>query len=329
MSEPQHAYAWQMPQWQDLQRLINAERLPHALLLSGPSAIGKLRFAEALAGYLLCESPGALAACGQCRSCHFQGEGANPDFKEIRPDEGKRQIGVDQVRSLQQFSAQHAHRNGGRKIVLIHPAEAMNANTANALLKTLEEPASGTLLVLVSHSSSQLLPTIRSRCLQQNFGIPKHELSEPWLRDYVGDHKTALRLLAEAGGRPLAARQIFDDDGLASRERFDKALIALVDGKSSPLQFAKEMLDADLLQVLDWWVARLLSLSRYQLAGQALTAAIWQRFESLPEKSVITGLEKALKLRASFARGVVLNKQLVLESLFIEWTQLCQNRAVA
>ncbi len=329
MSEPQHAYAWQMPQWQDLQRLISVERLPHALLLSGPSAIGKLRFAQALAGYLLCESPGTFAACGECRSCHFQGEGAHPDFKEICPEEGKRQIGVDQVRSLHQFSAQHAHRSGGRKIVLIHPAEAMNANTANALLKTLEEPASGTLLILVSHSSSQLLPTIRSRCLQLSFGVPRPELTEPWLRDYVGDQVTALRLLAETGGRPLAARQVFDDDGLASRERFDQGLIALVEGQSSPLQFAKEMLDADFLVVLDWWVARLLSLSRHQLAGQALTAPSWQRFKSLPEKSVITGLERALKLRASFSRGIGLNKQLILESLFLEWTQLCQNRAVA
>ncbi|WP_373095583.1 DNA polymerase III subunit delta' [Zhongshania sp.] len=329
MSEPQHAYAWQMTQWQDLQRLISAERLPHALLLAGPSAIGKLRFAKALVSYLLCESPGDLAACGQCRSCHFQGEAAHPDFKEICPEEGKRQIGVDQVRSLQHFSAQHAHRNGGRKLVLIHPAEAMNANTANALLKTLEEPASGTLLILVSHSSSQLLPTIRSRCLQLSFGIPRPEMTESWLRDYVGDQSTAQRLLAETGGRPLAARQVFEEDGLASRERFDKGLIALVDGQRSPLQFAEEMLDADILQVLDWWVARLLSLSRHQLADQVLTAESWQRFKAVPSVSVIQGLERALKLRASFSRGVALNKRLILESLFLEWTQLCQNRAVS
>jgi DNA polymerase-3 subunit delta' len=329
MSEPQHAYAWQMAQWQDVQKQIRAERLPHALLLSGPSAIGKLRFAQALAAYLLCESPGELAACGQCRSCHFQSDASHPDFREICPEEGKRQIGVDQVRSLQHFSAQHAHRSGGRKLVLIHPAEAMNANTANALLKTLEEPASGTLLILVSHSSSQLLATIRSRCLQLSFGIPSPELTEPWLRDYVGDQAMAQRLLAEAGGRPLAARQVFDDDGLASRERFDKGLMALVDGQRSPLQFAEEMLDADILQVLDWWVARLLSLSRYQLAGQALTAVSWQRFKSLPTKSVIGSLERALKLRSSFSRGVALNKRLILEGVFLEWAQLCQNRAVA
>ncbi|MEX1669306.1 DNA polymerase III subunit delta' [Zhongshania guokunii] len=328
MSEPLHAYAWQMPQWQDLQRLISAERLPHALLLSGPSAIGKLRFAHALVAYLLCESPSALAACGQCRSCHFQSDGAHPDCREICPEEGKRQIGIDQVRSLQQFSAQHAHRSGGKKLVLIHPAEAMNVHTANALLKTLEEPASGTLLILVSHSSSQLLPTIRSRCLQMSFGVPKNEFTEPWLRDYVGDQETAQRLLAEAGGRPLAARQVFEEDGLATRERFDKGLLALVDGQRSPLQFAEELLDADILQVLDWWVARLLSLSRYQLADQALTVSSWQRFKSLPAVAVIAGLERALKLRGSFNRGVALNKRLILESLFLEWTQLCQNRAV-
>lgn len=329
MPESQTAYAWQMPQWQDLQKLISAERLPHALLLSGPSAIGKLRFAQALAGYLLCEAPGTLAACGHCRSCHFQSEASHPDFREICPEEGKRQIGIDQVRSLQQFSAQHAHRNGGKKLVLIHPAEAMNVHTANALLKTLEEPASGTLLILLSHSSSQLLPTIRSRCMQLSFGIPKSELTEPWLQDYVGDRSTAQQLLAETGGRPLAARQVFDDDGLATRVRFDNGLLAMIDGQRSPLQFAEEMLDADILQVLDWWVARLISLSRHQLAGQALSADSWRRFKALPAVSVIAGLERGLKLRASFNRGVALNKRLILESLFLEWAQLCQTRAVA
>lgn len=329
MSESFHAYAWQMSQWQDIQKQIAAERLPHALLLSGPSAIGKLRFAQALAAYLLCESPSELAACGKCRSCHFQSEGTHPDFKEICPEEGKRQIAVDQVRSLQRFSAQHAHRNGGRKLVLIYPAEAMNGNTANALLKTLEEPASGTLLILVTHSSSQLLATIRSRCLQLSFGIPSQALTEPWLRDYVGDRAVAQRLLAEVGGRPLAARQVFEEDGLATRERFDKGLIALVDGQRSPLQFAEEMLDADIMQVLDWWVARLLSLSRNQLASQTLTAVCWQRFTSLPVKPVIENLERALNLRRSFDRGVALNKRLILEAMFLEWAQLCQNRAAA
>ena len=203
MAEPLLAYSWQMNQWHDLQRLIESGRLPHALLLAGPDSIGKLRFAKALAGFLLCESPSQVGACGQCRSCHFQIDASNPDYREICPDEGKRQIGIDQVRDLQSFSAQHAHRDKGRKIVVIHPAEAMNVYTANALLKTLEEPNSGTILILISHTSSQLLPTIRSRCVQLRFGIPDSSLAESWLRDYVGDAELSKKLLLEAGGGPL------------------------------------------------------------------------------------------------------------------------------
>jgi DNA polymerase-3 subunit delta' len=329
MSEPLVVYPWQMTQWSDLQRLIGAARLPHALLFSGPDAIGKLRFARALAGYLLCEEPQALAACGQCRSCHFQSDANNPDFREITPEEGKRQIGVDQIRSLQSFSAQHAHRSGGRKLVLIHPAEAMNNNTANALLKTLEEPASGTLLILLSHSSSRLLPTIRSRCLQMKFGIPNPDLAAKWLRDYVGDAAVVARLLAETGGRPLAAQQIFADDGLVSRERFDQGLLAMVDGKKSPLQFAEEMLENDILMVLDWWMTRLMALSRHQMADEALNAPVWARFKKLPVKQVMLGLDRVLALRNSFSRGVALNKRLILETLFLEWGHLCHNRSAA
>lgn len=329
MAEPLVAYSWQMSQWQHLQQLIEADRLPHALLLVGPEAIGKLRFAKALAGYLLCESPGQLAACGHCRSCHFQIDASNPDYREICPDEGKRQIGIDQVRSLLNFSGQHAHRDNGKKIVVIHPAEAMNVFTANALLKTLEEPNAGTVLILVSHSSSQLLPTIRSRCVQLRFGVPDATLAESWLRDYVGDGALSKTLLREVGGRPLAARQTFDDDGLAVRQSFDSALSALFDGEKTALQVAEELLDKDILQVLDWWCRRLMDLSRHQLASQPLVAESWQRFNALPSALVMQTLQRGLELRSGFSRGVALNKRLVLETLFLEWVALCQRNAAS
>jgi DNA polymerase-3 subunit delta' len=329
MSEPVVAYSWQMSQWQHLQQLIKSGRLPHALLLVGPDSIGKLRFAKALAGYLLCESPGQFSACGQCRSCHFQIAGSNPDYREICPDEGKRQIGIDQVRGLLNFSGQHAHRDNGKKIVIIHPAEAMNVFTANALLKTLEEPNAGTVLILVSHSSSQLLPTIRSRCVQLRFGVPDAALAESWLRDYVGDDKLSKTLLREVGGRPLAARQTFDDDGLAVRQSFDSALSALFDGQKTALQVAEEFLDKDILQVLDWWCRRLMDLSRHQLASHALVARSWQRFNTLPSALVMQTLQRGLELRSGFSRGVALNKRLVLETLFLEWVALCQRNAAS
>jgi DNA polymerase-3 subunit delta' len=329
MAEPLVAYSWQMSQWQHLQQLIESDRLPHALLLVGPDSIGKLRFAKALAGYLLCESPGQLAACGHCRSCHFQIDASNPDYREICPDEGKRQIGIDQVRSLLHFSGQHAHRDNGKKIVVIHPVEAMNVYTANALLKTLEEPNAGTILILVSHSSSQLLPTIRSRCVQLRFGVPDTALAQSWLRDYVGDGELSKTLLREVGGRPLAARQTFDDDGLAVRQSFDSALTALFEGQKTALQVAEEFLDKDTLQVLDWWCRRLMDLSRHQLASHALSAESWQRFKTLPPALVMQTLQRGLELRSGFSRGVALNKRLVLETLFLEWVALCQRNAAS
>lgn len=140
-------YPWQQEPWQRWAGL--RARLPHAILLKGPQGIGKLDFALALAQSLLCERPGADAlACGACPSCHWFEQETHPDFRLLQPDalseaeEGEereagkkkpsRQISVDQVRSLSDFANLSAHQ-GGHRVVLIHPAEAMNTNAANAL----------------------------------------------------------------------------------------------------------------------------------------------------------------------------------------------------
>src|ERR1700681_1752344 len=155
------------------QRLIaNKATLPHALLLRGPRGIGKLAFARALAQALLCEVPAENGrSCGACRACAWFETGSHPDYRQIEPEsestdsaDGEKKsnaISVDQIRALPDFINLSSHR-GESKVVVINPAEMLNVNAANALLKNLEEPPPRTYFMLVTHRPHQLLPTIKS-----------------------------------------------------------------------------------------------------------------------------------------------------------------------
>lgn len=206
-------YPWQIETWQHLQAQF--DRLPHAILLTGEAGLGKLDFARHLAYALLCESSDASAKpCGVCLACRWLDAGNHPDFREITPqndDEASDSkaakkksevIKIDQVRELADFVNLTSHR-AGRKVVIVHPAEALNREAANALLKTLEEPPAGAVFILVSHQWRRLLPTLRSRCRRLPMPMPATEIALQWLSEQgLAD---AEALLAETGGAPLAA----------------------------------------------------------------------------------------------------------------------------
>lgn len=280
-----------------------------------------MRFARAFASLLLCESD-QDSACGRCRSCQLLMSESHPDFKDIAPEEGKRQIAIDQVRTLQQFAAQHAHREGGRKLILLHPAEAMNHFTANALLKTLEEPAGSTVLILLSHAPSLLLPTIRSRCLQMRLSAPNHQRAVEWLGQQVGDAALATTLLAQAGGSPLAARSLYEHDTWGRWQEFDEALDAVISGQMPALQFADAQQDVEADVFLDWWAVRLMAVNRSLLAAGELPPGGWQHWRGVSAMSVYGLLDEVMQVRSQIRRGVVLNKRLLSESLILKGLDL-------
>lgn len=232
-------YPWLEPDWKAV--AARADRLPHALLLLGPSGIGKLRFGEVLAQRLLCErASGAGLPCGVCPACTWFVAGNHPDFRRVAPgsdeeaaDEGgesvaegvqkkaSRQIVVAQIRALNALAAVGAHR-GGRRVILLHPAEAMNTATANALLKLLEEPPSSTQFLLVSSHPSRLLATIRSRCQVLRLERPDAQSSAAWLREQGVEAPAAL--LAFASGSPLDAHRGAAKETQARRAAFLDAL---------------------------------------------------------------------------------------------------------
>ena len=190
---------WHDEQWNRVERAVRSERMPHALLLHGVAGNGKGLFAGRLAARLMCRSPGS--PCGACDSCRFCAAGSHPDLTHVTVAKDRREIVVEQIRSLV-HSAGLTARIGRCKVVVVDPAEQMNRHAANTLLKTLEEPPGDTVFLLVSSNHSILLATIRSRCQMIAFPAADRDQAIGWLRGRVPDAESALAL---ANGAPVRA----------------------------------------------------------------------------------------------------------------------------
>ena len=211
----------------------------HAWLLQGPSGLGQFELALALVRAWLCDQPGVEGACGQCPSCHGIDVHTHPDLVVLMPetemlargwplpekaqaeiDDKKRKpsrdIRVEAMREAIEF-AQRTSGRGRGKAVLVYPAERMNAVTANALLKTLEEPPGDMRFVLATDAAHQLLPTIRSRCLSHTLVWPETDEVRPWLAAQGVAGEQAAALLHAAGGRPAEALALAEGKDAARR----------------------------------------------------------------------------------------------------------------
>lgn len=192
-----------------LRRLLETDRLPHALLFSGPEGVGKRRTAEALAAALLCSSPAAGHPCGTCESCRAFSRGIHPDFFFVVPEavgKGARSIRIEAMRALGSALARPPEL-APRQVALIDDAQRMNEAAANSFLKTLEEPTGDVVFLLVTGMRAALLDTIVSRCLEIPFGpLALPELSEVLRRHGVeAEEAAALATLADgSAGRALA-----------------------------------------------------------------------------------------------------------------------------
>lgn len=191
--------------------VAEAARLPHAVLVLGTPGIGKSRLLRAFAAALLCESPAADGrACGRCDACGWLRADSHPDLRVIEREAGDdgapaREIRIDQFRAIADFCVVGSHR-GGRRVVVVDPADAMNAVSANAFLKTLEEPTPGLVFLLGSARPDAIPATIRSRCAVRVAEGPSMEAATAWLQGQTGcTPADAATWLAMAGGAPLHA----------------------------------------------------------------------------------------------------------------------------
>lgn len=326
--------------WRALQ--ARRDKLPHALLLIGQKGQGKAALARAFAASLLCEQPKTDGqACGQCLACNWFGQGNHPDFRCLQPDalsedaeaeEGKKkasqQITIDQVRGLDDFLNVGTHRDGLR-IILVNPAEAMNRNTANALLKTLEEPAPSTLFLLVSNEPLKLLPTIRSRC--QSVPIPLPSAAQAVAALNAAGIADAARWLALAGGAPGLAAELAGSGQGAWLELLVRRLST--GGRLDPLQAAAELdkavKDAKgrltlkmIVEALQKWLVDLTLVANAQPPRYFLpqAATIDGLAAMIPATRLIRFYRDVIKRRQEAEQP--LNARLFLEGIFLDYRAL-------
>ncbi len=325
------AYPWQEQLWQ---QLAGRAQHAHAYLLHGPIGIGKRALAERLMGSLLCQRPEGLEACGQCKSCLLLAAGSHPDNYVLEPEEADKAIKVDQVRDLVSFVVQTAQM-GGRKVVLIEPVESMNINAANALLKSLEEPSGNTVLLLVSHQPSRLLPTVKSRCVQQACPLPSEEMSLTWLAQALPESSEDERreLLTLAAGSPLAAVSLQTQGVREQRAQVVDGVKKLLKQQQSPTQLAEGWKDIPLLLLFDWFCDWSHLILRYQLTGdeQGLGLEDMRKVvQYLAQKSaqgkVLEIQDWILAQRQKVMSKANLNRVLLLEALLVQWSGLISQR---
>ena len=321
------AYPWQDSLWQ---QMAGRAQHAHAYLLHGPAGIGKRALAERLMASLLCKTPVGLEACGSCKSCSLLAAGSHPDNYILEPEEADKAIKVDQVRDLVSFVVQTAQL-GGRKVVLVEPTESMNINAANALLKSLEEPSGNTILLLVSHQSSRLLPTLRSRCVQQACPLPSEALSLEWLAKALPETGPEERgeLLTLAGGSPLVAIKLQAQGVREQRAAVVEGVKKLLKRELSASQLAESWKTIPLLLLFDWFCDWSSLILRYQLTqdeeglGLADMRKVLQYLaQKTPQDKVLSIQDWILVQRQKVLGKANLNRELLLEALLVQWASL-------
>lgn len=223
--------------------LARGGRLHHCLIFEGPQGVGKADSARWLAMLVNCQGPAELlgprtAPCGACWACRNIARGQHPDVIELGldPDKVTPIISVEQARELLGKLTLHPF-NALQRFVIVDPADALTVEAANALLKTLEEPPTRTVFVLVSARPTDLLPTVRSRSQRVRFGPVALDRVVAWLEAQGIEGAEDLALLAE--GCPARARALAEGGLLAWREDRDRLLEALDGGVPDRLAWAE------------------------------------------------------------------------------------------
>ncbi|MDO4997521.1 MAG: DNA polymerase III subunit delta' [Neisseria sp.] len=323
-------YPWHTEAWQKIRE--HWQQAAHAWLFVGQENTGKTAFARHMAQALLCETPQAdHQACNTCSSCHLFTQNSHPDFYELTPEipEGESlgrkllQIKIDEVRQLIE-PLQLTSVRGGKRVVLIHPAESMNLQAANALLKVLEEPPENVVFLLVSHARDKLLPTIKSRCRQ--FALPSPNKDEALAFVAQQHPENAAELLAFHSNAPLFEHQpeldVLRENLLAIL--LQPRLLAILDYAQ---QFDQKKLALEhFLALIQKFLADLaLSQQNLNILYYPKYATEIAQVANKTDTMKLFQLQTALNALAPYGRHT-LNVRLQIESVLLDYLNFYQNK---
>ncbi|MGD9843054.1 MAG: DNA polymerase III subunit delta' [Steroidobacteraceae bacterium] len=309
-------WPWHLPIYTQLNRSWQLQRLPHALLLHGVAGLGKYQFAQWLAHAVLCERDAqSLMPCGDCVSCKLNQAGSHPDLLLISPEDDKQQISVDQIRVANERLNITSTRNGYR-VAIVEPAHQMTNAAANSLLKTLEEPGTDSLIILVTSQAASLLATLRSRCQQLGMAVPTTAVAQAWLQDQTGKSVSA-ELLRLAGGAPLRAMAYAEASFEHLRESMSSGLGALSDGSADLTQLAQAWADEHLIERLHWldyWLAEQIQREVVRNADPVTRQSLHGAAQVLNISPMFLVLDKLRELKVQLRR-TALQRELALVTI--------------
>jgi DNA polymerase III subunit delta' len=201
----------------------------HAWMLVGRDGDGLAQAGSALAASILCETPRNAIACGECSSCRWLAGDVHPDFVRLAPEESDDEVArlpiikTDAARDAIAFMELSASTERGR-VLLIDPATALSRESANALLKAIEEPPPNTRWILLAPRPAKLLPTIRSRALRLTMPTPSGDAAAKWLHEQGAAANAVERALTLARGAPLTALELASAETLEVRDKLFRDL---------------------------------------------------------------------------------------------------------
>jgi DNA polymerase-3 subunit delta' len=314
---------WHGQYWDYLVMQFKKHRLPHALLLIGANGLGKQALARNLAALLLCHRKDHGIPCGNCGGCLLLASGNHPDLMYIAAEEDNGIIKIDQVREIVESLHSSAHQRGWR-VVIIEQADMMNLAAANALLKSLEEPAVQTMLILTTAYANKLPATIRSRCQKLVIHTPAHIVAESWLRDKLVGVDVKL-LLILANGAPLQALSWGMTEFFAKRKTLFEHIYTLVFDHNhwDAVLEAASVFDLNELILLLLYV--ILDLIKLKLLVSA-TLVNEDEIVKLTALAIVADLSKIFayqqelfRLKEYLLSKFNLNRRVILERLVIDW----------
>lgn len=307
---------WLVALQRSLSEAIEHDRLGHAVLIQVDPGLGGEWLATWLAARLFCSAASSAKPCGDCRECRRVVAGEQPDLLRLSPIEDSKEIRIDQVRDMAAELALTGHGRG-RKVAVISPAERLNRNAANALLKTLEDPAGNSLLLLVTGEPSRLPATVQSRCTRVGVPVPPIAELEEWLRSRGGKSTDWKAVMNAIGPRPLAALQS-EAESIADLQRETaRALDQVIAGTLDPVETAeswgKEAFALRITCIENWLVARIREWASGKRPG--------------PTEALFAALDEAREAR-QWAETPI-NKPLALERLLWRLNAIATNRRPA
>jgi len=331
MSAP---FPWLADAWQRLLGAHADSRLAHAYLITGASGLGTLALALAFAERVLCEAAtDAGTACGRCRGCLLTASGNHPDLRLLYPEEERKSIVVEQVRELGEFYTLKTHY-GGLKVAVLHPADSLNHAAANALLKLLEEPPAGALILLVAERPGVLPATVVSRCQRLPVALPGWPERRAWLAAELAADASAPSLdEVTLAGAPLDLLQSLT----SGRARLLDELVAELEAGSrppwDPLAAARRYADMDARQFVDA-LERCVGAAALTAVGVAprslaLAPGTAKRLQQLANTLNLPGFLRFLasigEARGLMQRSSGVRSSEIIESLWLNWAVVAQS----